>query len=85
MFVIEAADVSAAAHEISRQTFERLTDLLVEAWRGAPATIDPVLRVGVAGAIVHIARDWICGGFSKPVKAVVDGALRVSAVLKAAR
>ncbi|HEX2590962.1 MAG TPA: TetR/AcrR family transcriptional regulator [Rhizomicrobium sp.] len=85
MFVIEASDVSPAAHDISRQTFERLTDLLVEAWRGTSAKIDPVVRTGVAGAIVHIAREWICGEFAKPVKAVVDGALRVSAVLSVER
>jgi AcrR family transcriptional regulator len=81
VFVVEAADVSPAAHEIARLTFERFTDLLAQAWNGAPVRLDPVLRIGVAGAIVHIAREWIAGGFARPVKTVVDAALRISAVL----
>lgn len=81
VFVIEAADISPAAHEIARLTFERFTDLLTQAWTDAPVQRDPALRVGVSGAVVQIARDWICNGFSQPLTSVVDAALRISAVL----
>ncbi|HWD27393.1 MAG TPA: TetR/AcrR family transcriptional regulator [Rhizomicrobium sp.] len=84
VFVIEASDVSPAVHAIAGATFERFTDLLAEAWHGAPMRLDPMLRAGIAGAVVQIARDWIESGFARPVKAVVDAALRISSVLGAA-
>jgi AcrR family transcriptional regulator len=82
VYVVEAFNVSPAAREVWKFWRESLGDLFVRAWsRGGPPP-SPELRTAVAGAIIHLAIDWIEDGFSRPVQSVIDTAMQISSVLQ---
>lgn len=82
VYVVEAFNVSPAAREIWKFWRESLGDLFSRAWSRGGLQPSPELRRAVAGAIIHIAIDWIEDGFSRPVKSVIETGMQISSVLQ---
>lgn len=70
VFLVELEETEPAMKELGRAASARFGALFAPA-----AAPESLAQAGVAGAIVHIARRWVRGGFREPVDAVVATAL----------
>ena len=77
VFLIEITGVSPAIDLAFDHAIDRLSELILDTYdpdRFGPAAIDPLLRRGVAGGLLHIALAWIAGGYVRDVDDVVAAA-----------
>lgn len=85
VFIVEIGGISPAVDAVARQALRRFADRLTAAWGAETSAIGEIVRVGVVGAIIHIALAWIANGFRWPLQDVVDKAFRICAVMTDAR
>jgi AcrR family transcriptional regulator len=83
VFLLETQGVSRSADEVVKTLRARLADMLEAGWGGETTPSDSLLKVGVIGAVIHIATAWVVGGYTRPLAEVTDAAFRVCALLKA--
>jgi AcrR family transcriptional regulator len=86
LFVVEIASVSPAVEEALTKAVREFGELLSRTL--VPETNvrlkrDQLIRAGVIGGVLHIAKNWIKGGYVQPVDAVAEDALRLCRVLEA--
>jgi AcrR family transcriptional regulator len=84
LFVLEIARVGPAVDEIGAALLREFGDLLSRTLApSASARLKrgDLVRAGVVGAVLEIAKVWIRGGYSKSVDAVVTDALKICRVL----
>lgn len=78
LFLVEIAGVGDETDRLFDTSLDRLTaplmDLLDPHARG-PAARDPLVRRGIAGALLQIALAWIQGGYARPAPEVATSAL----------
>ena len=86
VFLVEISGVSPAVDQALEASLRALGDLLVrtiDPQGESSAANEPLLRAGVIGGVIHIALSWIASGYSQPIHAVVDAAMRLCLVLRA--
>ena len=85
VFVVEIARVGPAVDDVWAGLLHEFSELL---WRtvATDGTVrrapSELLRAGVVGAVVQIAKVWIRSGFARRVEAVAADALRICRVLE---
>lgn len=80
MFLVEIVGVSPTTDLAFERSMERLSELILETFdpeRIGPFAIEPLLRHGVAGGLLHIALAWLKGGYERALDEVVGAAMRL--------
>lgn len=84
VFLVEISGVSPTVDQALVAALEAFGELLARTLtpcgQGGVAD-DPLLRAGVVGGVLHIALNWILGGYTRPIHEVVGAALRLCLVL----
>ncbi|OJH40672.1 TetR family transcriptional regulator [Cystobacter ferrugineus] len=84
VFLVEISGVSPEvdrAFVAALEAFGALLARTISPHEGGGTTDDPLLRAGVVGGVLHIALNWILGGYTRPIREVVNAALRLCLVL----
>jgi len=81
VFLVEIRGVSASVDEVFAGELERVAGLIVETWGAEATAVDPLLAIGVVGAVMQVALAWIAGDYARPLDEVTDVAFRLCAVL----
>ena len=79
LFLVEVAGVSPRLDRVFAASLESFGALLERTFGGAGG--DPLVRKAVVGGVIHLASDWVARGYSEPVEAVADAALRLCLIL----
>jgi AcrR family transcriptional regulator len=84
LFVLEIARVGPAVDEVGAALLREFGELLSRTFASAPsATLKrgELVRAGVVGAVLEIAKVWIRSGYARSVDAVATDALTICRVL----
>ena len=84
VFLVEISGVSPTVDQALLAALASFGELLARTLtpHGKSGAADnPLLRAGVVGGVLHIALNWILGGYTQPLQEVVGAALRLCLVL----
>lgn len=74
VFLIETTGVSPTIDMAFERSLEQFTELILDIndpRRIGPLAVDPLLRRGIAGGLLHIALGWLGAGYDRPLDEVV--------------
>ena len=78
VFLIEISGVSPTIDLAFERSLDRLSELVLDTHdpaRIGPVAVEPLLRRGIAGGLLHIALAWLAGDFDRPLDQVVAAAI----------
>ncbi len=83
VFLVEVTGVNPTIDLAFEQALYRLSELILDTYdpeRVGPAALEPLLRRGIAGGLLHIALAWIKGCYDRSLDDVVASAMPLCSV-----
>lgn len=77
VFLVEIRGVSRAVDKAFDDALRQIGDAVAGQVAPPDVLVDPLLRAGIVGGVIHIALRWIEDGYQPGIERVTDSALRM--------